>query len=82
MKKIVLLLGSAGLIGVAVLILFAFTNNPGKSSNPEKSTEIDEKITICHYPPGNTTNPQTISISQSAWPAHCAHGDTRGCCPQ
>src|SRR5258708_6329628 len=26
-----------------------------------------EKITICHVPPGNTGNPQTITISRSAW---------------
>ncbi len=38
------------------------------------------KITICHYPPGNTDNPQTIEIPQSAWPAHQAHGDTQGGC--
>ena len=37
-------------------------------------------ITICHIPPGNNANPQTIQISQSAWPAHQAHGDTKGDC--
>ncbi len=26
-----------------------------------------DKITICHIPPGNTGNPQTITISRSAW---------------
>ena len=40
----------------------------------------EEKITICHYPPGNTSNPQTIEIPASAWPAHQAHGDTQGAC--
>ncbi|MDT8413038.1 MAG: hypothetical protein RQ875_11280 [Vicingaceae bacterium] len=40
----------------------------------------NEKITICHYPPGNTGNPQTIEIPASAWPAHQAHGDTQGAC--
>ncbi len=40
----------------------------------------EAKITICHYPPGNPSNVQTISISESAWPAHEAHGDTRGAC--
>jgi len=38
------------------------------------------KITVCHYPPGNPSNVQTISISESAWPAHEAHGDSRGTC--
>jgi hypothetical protein len=41
----------------------------------------DTKITICHYPPGNKNNPQTIDISESAWPAHQSHGDLLGACP-
>lgn len=41
----------------------------------------EKKITICHIPPGNNQNPQTISIPASAWPAHLAHGDTQGACP-
>lgn len=40
----------------------------------------DPKITICHFPPGNEENPQTIEISQSAWDAHEAHGDYLGEC--
>ncbi|MDH5367452.1 MAG: hypothetical protein OEW67_10725, partial [Cyclobacteriaceae bacterium] len=43
-------------------------------------TEIVKKITICHIPPGNPDNPQTIRISEKAWPAHEAHGDSRGEC--
>lgn len=38
-------------------------------------------ITICHYPPGNPGNAQTIQIPESDWPAHQAHGDTLGPCP-
>ncbi|PKP47334.1 MAG: hypothetical protein CVT95_05825 [Bacteroidetes bacterium HGW-Bacteroidetes-12] len=50
------------------------TTGTGNSGNGNK------KITICHYPPGNTSNPQTIEIPQSAWAAHQAHGDTLGEC--
>ena len=50
-------------------------NNSGNNSNN------DPTVTICHYPPGNTSNPQQISIPQSAWPAHQAHGDLIGGCP-
>ncbi|MDH5474720.1 MAG: hypothetical protein OEX22_03410, partial [Cyclobacteriaceae bacterium] len=39
-----------------------------------------KKITICHIPPGNPSNPQTIKIAESAWAAHEAHGDTLGEC--
>jgi hypothetical protein len=45
-----------------------------------KCPNTNEKITICHYPPGNNSNPQTIQISPSAWPAHKAHGDSKGEC--
>jgi large repetitive protein len=41
----------------------------------------EKEISICHYPPGNRNNPQTITIAESAWPAHQAHGDTQGACP-
>ena len=41
----------------------------------------DQSIVICHIPPGNNQNPQTITIPISAWPAHQAHGDTQGACP-
>jgi uncharacterized membrane protein len=57
--------------------------NPAGSASDETVVKCKEekKITICHYPPGNTDNPQTIEIPESAWPAHEAHGDTRGPCP-
>jgi hypothetical protein len=38
------------------------------------------KVTICHVPPGNPSNAHTITISQSAIPAHLAHGDRLGSC--
>ncbi len=41
----------------------------------------EEKITICHIPPGNPDNAHTITISVDALPAHLAHGDTIGECP-
>jgi len=40
------------------------------------------EITICHYPPGNRLNPQTIEIDESAWPAHKAIGDRLGACEE
>jgi Tfp pilus assembly major pilin PilA len=38
----------------------------------------NESLTICHNP---DSNPQTMQISDNAWPAHQAHGDTQGPCP-
>src|SRR5712692_426771 len=39
------------------------------------------KVTICHFPPGNPGNAQTLCISQDAVPAHLMnHGDFCGPC--
>lgn len=37
-----------------------------------------EHVTICHQPPGNPPNTQTITVGQLE--AHLAHGDTEGAC--
>jgi hypothetical protein len=34
-----------------------------------------DEVEICHFPPGNPANYQTITISAPALPAHLAHGD-------
>ena len=52
--------------------------NPNNGNNT--NTQEEEKITICHIPPGNPNNPQTIEIPASAWAAHQAHGDVLGAC--
>ena len=39
------------------------------------------KVTICHLPPGNPNNPQTISVGESAVSDHLRHGDSIGECP-
>jgi hypothetical protein len=40
------------------------------------------KVTICHIPPGNPDNAHTITVGAPAVPAHLAHGDTLGPCPE
>ncbi len=44
------------------------------------TTGGDKTTTICHIPPGNPNNPQTITIATSALAAHLAHGDYAGKC--
>ena len=39
------------------------------------------KVTLCHIPPGNPSNAHTITVGAPAVPAHLAHGDTLGPCP-
>ena len=41
----------------------------------------NRQVTLCHRPPGNPENAQTITVSSSAAAAHFAHGDTAGPCP-
>lgn len=40
----------------------------------------NNKVLICHIPPGNPNNPQTLCVAPSAVPAHLAHGDVLGSC--
>jgi len=40
----------------------------------------EKKVTVCHLPPGNPANPQTISVGEAAVRAHLAHGDQVGAC--
>jgi hypothetical protein len=39
------------------------------------------KDCLCHFPPGNQDNPQTICVGGRAAMAHLRHGDTMGECP-
>ena len=46
----------------------------------EPALAAPAKVTICHLPPGNPTNVQTITVGEAAVPAHLAHGDMLGAC--
>jgi hypothetical protein len=39
-----------------------------------------ELVTICHHPPGNPEQAQTITVASPSVPAHLAHGDSVGAC--
>ena len=39
------------------------------------------RAVICHIPPGNPDNAHTLVVDTAAVPAHRAHGDTLGPCP-
>lgn len=42
----------------------------------------NEKVVICHFPPGNPENAETIEVTVASLPAHYGHGDTLGPCPE
>ena len=44
-----------------------------EDDDDDSDSDDSEKITICH-------KKKTLSVSINAWPAHQAHGDTKGAC--
>jgi hypothetical protein len=56
-----------------VIVMFAMTFNVALATP-------SQQITICHFPPGNPNNPQTIIVSANSWNAHQSHGDYQGVC--
>ncbi|MCM2328537.1 MAG: carboxypeptidase-like regulatory domain-containing protein [Lysobacter sp.] len=55
------------------------TTDPTSPTDPTGTG--GKPITICHVPPGNPARARTLTVDESAWPAHQAHGDTEGACP-
>jgi hypothetical protein len=51
-----------------------------ETTPPPGGGGAERTMTICHIPPGRPSNRQTITIGESAWPAHQGHGDTEGPC--
>jgi hypothetical protein len=58
-------------------------NTAGSTANSSSSAQYQERITICHRPPGNPSNGQTLRLPPSAAQSHLAHhpDDTLGPCP-
>jgi hypothetical protein len=44
------------------------------------ATVGNDKVSICHIPPGNPDNTHVITVSVHAVAAHLAHGDNLGSC--
>lgn len=49
-------------------------------SSVETQTQAEQKVVICHSPPGNPDNKKTIEVGMSALQAHIDHGDKIGPC--
>lgn len=52
----------------------------GNGGNNNNGNSNNQFVTICHIPPGNPNNPQTITISVNALQAHLDHGCFIGSC--
>jgi len=50
-------------------------------SKDSGSKDGGAKVTICHVPPGNPANAQTLEVAAAGWNGHDGHaGDTLGAC--
>jgi len=62
------------------MVVFVFSTVSITTVDYANAVPMD-KVTICHYPPGNHDNPRTIEVNgNSLLPAHLEHGDTIGPC--
>ena len=65
--------------GQIVIVQIIIIVNTGDDGTPIEGGEGGEKVLICHKP--DKKGGHTLSIPQSAVPAHLGHGDKLGACP-
>lgn len=73
---------------VCVFALFLVTKSVDKiNENKDQNISFamnddmaEDKVLICHIPPGKSDNPQSILVGASSVAAHLAHGDFLGSC--
>jgi len=63
------------LVGIPVMVAILMGSLMLSQSVFAGEEEGQEKVTICHIPPGNPGNAHTISVGSAAVRAHEAHGD-------
>jgi len=59
---------------------FGCSNNICGQGDDDTTACGENKVEICHIPPGNPSNAHAICISPNALNAHLAHGDYEGHC--
>jgi hypothetical protein len=69
------------------IVLSAALATPWLSTIPAAYADGDnddddgnDKVKICHIPPGNPDNAHTIRVNENAVDAHLDHGDYKGEC--
>lgn len=59
-----------------------YDRNANASTSTSTLIAASSTMTICHFPSGDWSKGQTITIGAPAWKAHQKHGDTMGECRQ
>lgn len=68
-------------LGLALVGLFLLAATTFIAPEADAAGRGVVKVTICHYPPGNPANVQTITVGEPAVDPHVRlHGDTIGPC--
>jgi hypothetical protein len=65
---------------VCLVAAMSFAWGAGGVADLDVSKRGKPKVTLCHIPPGDPANAQTIVVGQAAVEAHLAHGDYLGEC--
>jgi hypothetical protein len=77
---------ATGLVLSAVLATPWLSTIPGAyatgGGGGDNGVDGNDKVKICHIPPGNPDNAHTIRVSENAVDAHLEHGDTLGKCKE
>jgi hypothetical protein len=60
---------------IVVLILFTSSLILDIHAQPKNDNQTEKKLTICHYPKGNSENVQEIEINENSLDTHLEHGD-------
>ena len=55
---------------------------PKSSVETQSQVQEEQKVVICHSPPGNPNNSKTLEVPVSALQAHIDHGDKIGPCDE
>ena len=74
-RKEVLLMKRIVYLIVAVCFLTALLAIASVQSVAATQDTQDQKILICHVPPGNPDNARVIEVAHSSWEGHAKHGD-------
>lgn len=65
---------------LTVALAIAIVALPAAGAYAQGNGNGQEKVAVCHIPPGNPANGQTLTLPEPAVKAHLAHGDTLGAC--